>query len=63
MANTEKEKFAQINLGQRLEGLNHLSRIRATYWGDDEKELNRFIQGVTSPYLPHAGFICTRIHQ
>ncbi|WP_340619443.1 DUF5347 domain-containing protein [Xenorhabdus siamensis] len=43
MANTEKEKFAQINLGQRLEGLNHLSRIRATYWGNDEKELRRFL--------------------
>ncbi|MEQ1974503.1 DUF5347 family protein [Xenorhabdus sp. SGI240] len=43
MANTEKEKFAQINLGQRLEGLNHLSRIRATYWGDNEKELARFL--------------------
>ncbi|MBD2785187.1 DUF5347 domain-containing protein [Xenorhabdus sp. DI] len=43
MANTEKEKFAQINLGQRLEGLNHLSRIRATYWGENETELNRFL--------------------
>ncbi|AYA40797.1 DUF5347 domain-containing protein [Xenorhabdus nematophila] len=42
MANIEKEKFAQINLGQRLEGLNHLSRIRAIYWRDDEKELNCF---------------------
>ncbi|MDC9593784.1 DUF5347 family protein [Xenorhabdus sp. IM139775] len=43
MANTEKEKFTQINLGQRLEGLNHLSRIRAIYWGENEKELNRFL--------------------
>ncbi|WP_340611622.1 DUF5347 family protein [Xenorhabdus bharatensis] len=43
MANTEKEKFAQINLGQRLEGLNHLSKIRAIYWGYDEKELKRFL--------------------
>ncbi|OTA18600.1 Phage-related protein [Xenorhabdus beddingii] len=43
MANTEKEKFAQMNLGQRLEGLNHLSRIRATYWSNDEKELKRFL--------------------
>ncbi|PHM60771.1 Phage-related protein [Xenorhabdus stockiae] len=42
MANTEKEKFAQINLGQRLEGLNHLSKIRSIYWGYDEKELKRF---------------------
>ncbi|WP_439153549.1 DUF5347 domain-containing protein [Xenorhabdus littoralis] len=42
MANTEKEKFAQIDLGQRLEGLNHLSKIRATYWRNDGKELNRF---------------------
>ncbi|MEX0444916.1 DUF5347 domain-containing protein [Xenorhabdus sp. SGI246] len=43
MANTEKEKFVQINLGQRLEGLNHLSKIRAIYWGNDEKELRRFL--------------------
>ncbi|MDR0217646.1 MAG: DUF5347 domain-containing protein [Enterobacteriaceae bacterium] len=43
MANTEKEKFAPISLGQRLDGLNQLSRIRAIYWGDDEKELNRFL--------------------
>lgn len=36
------EKVA-LNVGARLAGLNHVTALRARYWGDSEKEVARFV--------------------
>ncbi|MGK0735878.1 DUF5347 domain-containing protein [Yokenella regensburgei] len=43
MAIEAVELSAPLTAGERLAGLNHIAELRARYWGDSWKELERFI--------------------
>ncbi|HED3659321.1 TPA: DUF5347 family protein, partial [Enterobacter hormaechei subsp. hoffmannii] len=32
-----------LKAGERLAGLNHVAELRARYWGDSWKEVDRFV--------------------
>ena len=43
MAIEAVELSAPLTAGERLAGLNHIAELRARYWGDSWKEVERFI--------------------
>ncbi len=43
MAIEAVELSAPLTAGERLSGLNHIAELRARYWGDSWKEVERFI--------------------
>ncbi|MGY9523789.1 DUF5347 domain-containing protein [Citrobacter freundii] len=43
MALEAVELSAPLTAGERLAGLNHIAELRARFWGDSWKEVERFI--------------------
>ncbi len=45
---------APLRAGERLAGLNHISELRARYWGDSWKELELFFDDMRDKRDPQA---------
>lgn len=52
MAIEAVEMPAPLMAGERLTGLNHIAELRARYWGDSWKEVERFINDMRNKRDP-----------
>lgn len=44
-----------LKAGERLAGLNHVAQLRARYWGDCWKEVERFVDDLRDKRDPQFG--------